>query len=396
MATTSEKFRYSPSQILIEDVIGEHLAKLRDKFIEEIIERKRNHRHIKLSNKILPFWGKIDTGSLTPQNANLYRRFRNQKPAAIDLEKYKPPSYRTVTEELEFLQARVRDYHENHGLHRVSIDLGDLKHSKPKPVLCLEKAEIVRLLWSTRGSLYQRTSDHNQDQTVVSSHAENENHRIKCGLKPLCFKTDPDEYRPGNRKRLRRHLFRAIIICYYTGSSMDCVLRLHWEKQENGEHSYIDVERGLLYRLGPDASHGKQSGMPVPISQRLMVHLRRWARQDAILGHRKIIRSVQSASSSAQPNQAFRNICEDAGLPATVTMSMISNQTGRELMRKNVSIRSAAAFLGLDPDTVERRYGQFRADFHKAARKALEKRPNSIRSIDAISVQWRNEQNQNE
>ncbi len=393
MATTSDKFRYSLSRILIEEVIGEHLAKLRDEFIEERNERRRNHRHVKLSNKILPFWGPIETSSLNPQNARMYRIFRNKKQESTGPKKYKPPSFRTVTEELEFLQARVRDYHDDHGLHRVSIDLGDLTHAKSKPVLCVEKAEIVRLLWSTRGSLYQRPPDHNQDQTVVSSQAENESHRIKCGLKPLCFKTDPDEYRPGNRKRLRRHLFRAIIICYYTGSSMDCVLRLHWEKQENGEHSYIDVERGLLYRLGPDASHGKQSGMPVPISERLMVHLRRWARQDAISGHRKIIRSVQSACSSAQPNQAFRNICEDAGLPATVTMSMISNQTGRELMRKNVSIRSAAAFLGLDPDTVERRYGQFRADFHKAARMAMEKRPNSIRSIDAISVQWRNEQN---
>ena len=342
------------------------------------LQRTRFLLHETLTRALMEFWGPRTVAQMTPSAAQEYRTWRS----GLGRRRHRDPSTRpladrTITSQLSFLAAQTVKYAKEHELNWPKPDLGSLQHGKAKPLMALTRSDITRLMWGARGATYS------PDAAQGIGRAR--------GVKPSCFRPAQDEVVPGTRKRSRKHLLRLFLIAYYSGSTAHCVARLRWQGDPEGEHSFVDVEAGLLYRLGPDAAPGKAAGMPVPISGRLLVHLRRWARIDAESGHETVVqRQGRRTPALAPPSVAFRAVRDDAGFAdKAVQMSMLQHATGAELMRKDVTIRSAAIFMGLDPKTVEARYNKSRDDFHEGARTALECPPRSIESMPAMSLAWR-------
>jgi len=188
---------------------------------------------------------------------------------------------------------------------------------------------------------------------------------------------------------MRADLARAILICFYSGSAQSCVVRLRWSGEPSGTESFVDLEKGVLYRLGPDAASGKAAGMPVPLCPRLADRLKRW-HANARGARTYVIQSDRRGHAIGRIHEPFAAVATDAGFRAgEMTLSMVSNATGAELMRAGVSIRSAALYVGTLESTFAQRFERFRSDFHLAAREALQLRPKTVREMPAISVEWR-------
>ena len=251
-----------------------------------------------------------------------------------------------------------------------------MDHDNAKLVEAIARADLVRLIWASRGATYEPR---------VGACAT-----APTGLKPACFRPATGERVTGTRKRLRSHLGRLLLICYYSGSTARCVTRLRWNGDPDGEDSFVDLDAGLLYRLGPDAAPGKAAGMPVPICPKLLVLLRRWQIADARKGLSLIIHVHKVDRARSLPARAFRATRADAGYrDGEVDLVMLQNSTGAELMRRGLAIRTVAIYLGMDPETFRKRFQHFRPDFHEKARSAFESRPVTIRAMPAMSAAWR-------
>ena len=62
--------------------------------------------------------------------------------------------------------------------------------------------------------------------------------------------------------RTNRHVARFILVALYTGTRHSAVPGLRWEP--NGESGWVNLERGLIYRLGNDEAQSKKRRTPSP------------------------------------------------------------------------------------------------------------------------------------
>ena len=83
-------------------------------------------------------------------------------------------------------------------------------------------------------------------------------------------KGEPQE----TEKRPLRHLARFILLAIYSGSRAGAVLTASPCRGEG--RSYVDLERGIFYRLAEGARATNKRQPPVPLPRRLLAHLRRW------------------------------------------------------------------------------------------------------------------------
>ena len=103
-------------------------------------------------------------------------------------------------------------------------------------------------------------------------------------------------------KRPLRHLARFILIGLYTGTRAAAVATASPISQEG--RSYVDLDRGIYYRLaqGKQATNKRQP--PVPLPPRLLTHLRRWrdkgfAKQHFVEFNGLPVKSVKTAFKTA-------------------------------------------------------------------------------------------------
>ncbi len=370
--------RPSPGEVKLADVLLAGLERADPGPAPTRLQRTRYEGVETLTRALLEFWGGRTVAQVNQSSARAYRTWRK----ANDRRKRpspegKPVAERTLTSHLAFLKTQIIRFATERDLTWPEVNVGKLSHARAKPRLAPSRKDLARLAWGVRALRYSPGHANEAD--------------APRGLQPPCFRPPTDEKVPGTKRRLRRHLLRLLLICYYSGSTAQCATRLRWAGSPEGAESYVDVEAGLLYRLGPDAAPGKAKGMPVPICWRLLLHLRRWQAIDARDGHDRIIRCYgERKPTLSPPTAAFRAARSDAGFtPDEMQMSMFQNATGAELMRKDVTVRSAAMYMGLDPKTMGKRFKSHRADFHEGAILAYQKRPRSIRSMPAASAAWR-------
>jgi integrase len=76
---------------------------------------------------------------------------------------------------------------------------------------------------------------------------------------------------------------------------------------------WIDIDAGVFYRLPKGRKKTKKQQPPVPLSDRLLAHLRRWKR----LGQRFVVE--WNGKPVKDCDKAFRNAVRDAGLDSEVT-----------------------------------------------------------------------------
>jgi integrase len=190
----------------------------------------------------------------------------------------------------------------------------------------------------------------------------------------------------GKWKRLKKsaranrdHLRRFIVIGIYTGTRPGVIPKLL--THVSAVQAYTDLADGMIYRRGKAEKDHKTKRRPmVRCPDRLLAHMRRWARLDAALNAKRKKEDLPPIISvlhhggrpiTGRIRRAFASCVADAGLPAEITPHWLRHTCATLLMeQKGVDVWEAAAFTGMTVQTLEKCYGHHRPDHQAAARKA--------------------------
>ena len=235
--------------------------------------------------------------------------------------------------DLEDLRAAI-EHHAKEGLHRGVVRV-TLPPKGPARDRWLTRDELAGFVWACWR--------HREVQTV---------HRGKRKGEPR--ETD---------KRPLRHLARFILLAVYTGSRAGAVLTASPYRGEG--RSYVDLERGIFYRLaeGVRATNKRQP----PLPGRLLAHLRRWASKGIVNEYfvewnGLPVKSVKTAFKTA--------LCL-AKLPKRISPHTLRHTAATWLMQNGVDKWEAAGFLGMSVEMLDRVYGHHHPDHLRGAAHAL-------------------------
>jgi integrase len=252
--------------------------------------------------------------------------------------------------DLEDLRAAI-EHHAKEGLHRGVVRVTLPRRGPPRTrwLTRHEVAALLRACWRYR--------------EVQSIH--------KGGRKGEVQET---------AKRPLRHLARFILFALYSGTRSGAILVA--SANAGPGRSFVDLERGLFYRLAEGAQETNKRQPPVPLPPRLLAHLRRWFRLGVvneyfIEWHGKPIHSVKTAFDSA---------IKLSGLPGKVTPHTLRHTAATWLMQSGVDKWEAAGFLGMSVETLDRVYGHHHPHHLRNAARALGYRPHEKLAISLAAA----------
>jgi integrase len=240
--------------------------------------------------------------------------------------------------DLEDLRAAI-GHHASENLHRsiVNVWLPPKGQARDR---WLTRSEVARLLRVCRKT----------PETQIRHRGQDKGLQLPTGKRPL------------------QHLARFILIGVYTGTRAGAIASAS-PIQAVGR-SFVDLDRGIFYRLprGTRATNKRQP--PAPIPSRLLAHMRRWNRLGLIGGHfvefnGKPIASVKTAFSRAVQ---LAGLSHEQGkiIPHT-----LRHTAATWLMQRGVPVWEAAGYLGMSIETLERVYGHHSPDHLKRAADAI-------------------------
>jgi integrase len=177
-----------------------------------------------------------------------------------------------------------------------------------------------------------------------------------------------DRYGVRHRTKINRHLARFILIALYTGTRHDAILRLRWIP--NTDSGWIDLASGVMYRRASGAVDKGKRRPPVPLTPRLLPHLRRWRR--ATTTH---VIEYAGRPLNSKERRAWRTARELAGLGPDVTPHVLRHTCATMLLQLGVSVYDVAGVLGASEDVIRRTYGHHAHDHLRQAVAAFSRRP---------------------
>ncbi|MBS7697825.1 MULTISPECIES: site-specific integrase [unclassified Chelatococcus] len=285
-------------------------------------------------SRLAEWWGGKMLSDVTGESCRAYVEHRR----AVELQrrataKHRPkgtptaPTAGGARRDLEDLRAAI-NHHAKQGLHRgvVKVALPEKGTARDR---WLTRDEAARLLW-----------------VCWRAREEQKRHRG-----PDTGKVLPTDKRP------LRHVARFILLGLYTGSRAAALAAASPSKAIG--RSYVDLDRGIFYRLAEGKKATNKRQPPVPIPPHLLAHMRRWqakgiAGEHFVQWNGKPVISVKTA---------FGTAVEKAGLDGKVTPHTLRHTAATWLMQNGVPIWTAAGFLGMSPEMVERTYGHHHPDY---------------------------------
>lgn len=167
------------------------------------------------------------------------------------------------------------------------------------------------------------------------------------------------------------HLARFILIALYTGTRSGAILGLRWLSSTTGGH--VDLGAGLLYRRGSGQRETKKRQPPVRLPGRLLGHLRRWQKADAVHGITHVVH--YQGEPIGKLRRSWRSVCDDAGLGDDVTPHTGRHTAATWSVQAGTQIAEAAAFLGMSVATLEAVYWHHHPDYLREAADKIARRP---------------------
>jgi integrase len=247
--------------------------------------------------------------------------------------------------DLEDLRAAI-NHHAEEGLHRQIVKVTLPPKGSPRE-RWLTRSEAAKLLWVCwrRRELQLR-------------------HRVPDKGKRL----------PTTRYPLR-HLARFLLIGLYTGTRAGAIASASPNRGEG--RSFVNLERGIFYRLAEGAMPTKKRQPPAPIPPRLLAHLHRWHAKGIVNEHFVEWNDVPIASVKTALKTAVRL----AGLSGKITPHPLRHTAATWLMQNGVSMWRAAGFLGMSVETLDRVYGHHHPDDFSDAAEAIGRKPNRNQAL---------------
>ena len=241
--------------------------------------------------------------------------------------------------DLEDLRAAI-NHHSKEGLHRgvVRVTLPQRGTPRDRWLTRDEAAALIRACWTAR--------------EIQTQH--------RGALKGQKIVTD---------KRPSRHIARFILIALYTGTRASAVAAASPFKSVG--RSYVDLDKGLFYRLAEGARATRKRQPPVPLPPRLLAHMRRWvekkiAKEHFVEWNDKPVLSVTTG---------FRSAVRRAKLAGKVTPHTLRHTAATWLMQAGVPMWQASGFLGMTQATLESVYGHHHPDHLREAASAIGNQP---------------------
>jgi integrase len=239
--------------------------------------------------------------------------------------------------DLEDLRAAI-NHHAKEGLHRgvVRVTLPPRGLPRDRWLTRREAAHLIRVCWRAR-ELQKRHRGANKGKTLPTD------------------------------KRPLRHLARFILIGIYTGTRASAIASASPIAAVG--RSFVDLDRGIFYRLAEGKQQTKKRQPAVPLPPRLLAHMRRWKDRGLITRHfvehnGEVVASVKTAFSRA---------VKLAGLSGKVSPHTLRHTAATWLMQAGVDRWQAAGYLGMSVDTLERVYGHHHPDHLQDAVRAIGK-----------------------
>lgn len=244
-------------------------------------------------------------GEITPRTCREYVKWRmsHEWKRTRKAHKGKPPkmvSFQAPRRELSVLRAAIGYAVRNRDLkYIVPVEMPPQGEPRDR---WLTRSEVARLLWATR---------------------------VKRGM--------------------GRHIARFILVGLYTGTRHEAILKLRWAPSTMT--GWVDLERGIIYRKGSEEGQSKKRRTPVPISDRLLAHMRRWKKNSTthvIEFEGKPIKSTRYAWGQTRRR---------AGLGPEVVPHILRHTFATWAVQDGMPLGKVAAAMGTTEKVVDRTYG---------------------------------------
>lgn len=190
------------------------------------------------------------------------------------------------------------------------------------------------------------------------------------------WKGQPSDRRTG------RHVARFMLVALYTGTRSAAICNAAMRPTEGRGH--VDLVRGVFYRRADGAKKTNKRQPPVKLPDRLLAHMRRWARTPLEIKTKSRGKSQNIGRMIAQDfvvewngkpvesiRNAFRRARKLAGLSPDVTPHIFRHTAATWLMQQGADVWSAAGFLGMTVDVLIETYGHHHPDFQADAADAI-------------------------
>ena len=229
--------------------------------------------------------------------------------------------------DLEVLRAAI-NFHRREGLHDriVSVVMPARPPARERWLTVREVAQLVRATW--------------RYQEVQHGHA--------------------------TKRWPRRHIARFILIALYTGSRSSVVAQASFVKEPG--RPFIDLKTGMFYRRPEDAAETRKRRPAIQVPDRLLAHMRRWARKGARYAVEVNGKPVKRVSFG------FQKAVADAGLDKDVTPHILRHTAATWLMQNGADPWIASGYLGMSVKTLQSVYGHHHPAHMEQARNALGRR----------------------
>ena len=124
------------------------------------------------------------------------------------------------------------------------------------------------------------------------------------------------------------------------------------------DHSFVDLDNGVFYRLAISKQATKKRQTPAPLPPRLLGHMRRWVRRGVVTSY--FVEWQGAPVKSVKTG--FRHAVELAKLWGRITPHTLRHTAATWLMQRGVPIWQAAGYLGMSAQVLERAYGHHHPD----------------------------------
>ncbi len=317
--------KYSPIR-REQDIENISIADVLSIFVDDRRDRQENKKGFdERIGRLNAWWGSKKLSSVSGKTCREYVKSRGSDGGA--------------RRDLEDLRAAI-NHHAKEGLHRGSVRVWLPAKGLPRD-RWLTRSEAAALIWVCWR--------YREMQTI---------HRGKNKGQKV-----------ATEKRRLRHIARFILIGQYTGTRASAIASASPEAAVG--RSYVDLERGVFYRLAQGKSETNKRQPPVPLPARLLAHMRRWKRLKLIARHfvefdGEGVKSVKTG---------FKHAVKLAKLSGTVTPHTLRHTAATWLMQAGVDPWEAAGYLGMSVETLLRTYGHHHPDHMKGAVEGITRKP---------------------
>jgi integrase len=316
--------KYAPRR-KVRDIDSIAIADVLSIFIDDRREAQANKKQFdRRMMRVNAWWGAKMLAEVTGENCRAYQMARCNKGGA--------------RRDLEDLRAAI-NHHAKEGLHRGIVRVTLPPRGVPRD-RWLTRSEAARLIWTC-----WRTRE------VQKRH---------CGAEK--GKTLPTIKKP------LRHLARFVLIGLYTGTRAGAIASASPIPAVG--RSFVDLERGIFYRLADGRQQTNKRQPPVPVPPRLLAHTRRW--RDRGLITRYFVEYNGEAVASVKT--AFKRAVKLAGLRGKVSPHTLRHTAATWLMQAGADRWQAAGYLGMSVEMLDRVYGHHHPDYLQDAVRAIGKR----------------------